>query len=323
MKKIILFGISAALLIATVTGISSSAVDVVGDNCYIGNEGYILMDVPPEEAEIVGKNYVTGEIEYQKLIVDEPLLCGEGFEYFHQGYTPIGSPDPSADVSVTGVIGEDGRVMVSDLTVMPYSAVALVNTTWDDGTNSFGTAWFVSKNVLVTAAHVVHDSSGWATTVTVMPGVSVGSYPYGTHTPTNIYTTTAWIQSGQDYTDYAVIILGSDVGNETGWFSMRALSNAANQSVVITGYKQRYYQHRMGGITTAHTPGGMIRYQIDTSGGQSGAPVYCSGNVVIGIHTAGIYYYDSDGNKVYVYNEGVAINEGVYSFIMGYVNAND
>lgn len=364
-KRFVLFVLCVSILLASSALVVQALLTSSSENYYVADDAsnYSLMDVSPEEAEMVGKNYRTGELEYHKILTNDTVARSSSAKKIWTGSQSLDELNlETVTNSTRSIIEEDDRTEITDTSVTPYSGIALVMTTWSDGTAGIGTGWFVSENVLVTAAHVVYeyddvlDENGdgiisdaeqedgyafeWAETVKIVPGalpvnsinttlVNKDYYkkPYGYYTPESSYVPEIWTVNGDDRFDYAVIVLDPEEYSSPYYFPMHVTNNAVTSGVAVTGYNRvaiddgdsnsnnnnyTFRLYRGLGSIASHA-NDLLEHDIDTKSGQSGAPIYISGNVVLGIHTTSDY--DGDG-----YNEGVAINQTVYNNILGFVD---
>jgi V8-like Glu-specific endopeptidase len=220
------------------------------------------------------------------------------------------------------IIGTDERTRISPTTAFPWRAICALKITAQNGTRWIGTGWMVSPRTVITAGHCVymHDQGGWAKSIEVIPaqdGLNVK--PFGTAMATTFRSVTGWTQSKNRENDYGAIILPTNkrLGDQTGYFGYAVREDAYLAAAVmnLSGYP--------GDKPASSTPKGteqwfmalkpksissrVITYNIDTMGGQSGAPVWIKvgdARYVIGIHTNG----HSTGNSATRITQGVFNN---------------
>jgi glutamyl endopeptidase len=176
-------------------------------------------------------------------------------------------------------------------------------------TRAFGTGWFVGPSTLVTAGHCVFDKAmgGKAFQIIVYPGrydIMDKVFPYPKDpkftkpiVSTRFQAAPGWEDSQSPNLDYAVIQLDEAVGDETGWFSvaLKADSTLQDHLINIAGYPadkndgrvQYFDSDKIERVTEQR-----FFYKADTSGGQSGSPVWIQATLnsvpeVVGIHTNG------------------------------------
>jgi glutamyl endopeptidase len=196
------------------------------------------------------------------------------------------------------VIGDDDREKVSDVLDTPWRKIAALKIKAANGRTYVGTAWFISPRVLATAGHCVymHEAGGWPQQIEVIPALNGDIRPYGQAISTKFESNNGWINDRNSDYDYGVIILDKALSEEIGWFAFAAAEdNYLNSNIAnISGYPadldkatKQYYHARK--ITRSSSR--RIYYDIDTYGGDSGAPVWMNfgenKRVAIGIHTNG------------------------------------
>jgi glutamyl endopeptidase len=212
------------------------------------------------------------------------------------GELTFGPPPPKART----VHGPDDRVQIANTGAYPWRAHCALLITARNDSQWLGTAWFVGPKTLITAGHCVFvrdpvEASGWVKSVTVMPGRNGDTLPYGAVTVTTaIRTTQAWCNDGDPRMDYGCILLPTELGNTVGWFGYGNYSDSDLQdaAINISGYPgdkpdgTQWYDAR----AIASVEDWNLHYDIDTYGGQSGAPVIRvidGARYAVGIHNYG------------------------------------
>jgi glutamyl endopeptidase len=202
------------------------------------------------------------------------------------------------------VIGKDTRKRVTNTTVYPYRAIALLRVTFPHGTGTC-TGFLVSANLVATAGHCVYylPAGGRATRVQVIPGNNAKSEPFGSCLGVTAYSVKGWVKSRQEAYDYGAVKLNCDIGDTVGWFGMRWQANTlTGTSVTITGYPtDKKPDDSMwtasGKITDSRVR--QLLYKISTNRGQSGSPVYnpgCETYCALAIHAYGLNPNHPDDN---------------------------
>lgn len=196
------------------------------------------------------------------------------------------------------IIGADNRVRVHATTTYPWRAICALKITAKDNSRWIGTGWLVGPRTVITAGHCVymHDRGGWAKSIEVIPGMNDASRPYGSASSSNLRSVTGWTSSKNRDFDYGAIILPANYrpGDTTGYFGFGVKTDAYLMASVLnlSGYpgdkggNQQWFMALKPKAVSSR----VIRYDIDTLGGQSGAPVWAKvGNVrtCVGIHTNG------------------------------------
>ena len=193
------------------------------------------------------------------------------------------------------VIGLDDRVEVGNTDHYPWRCIASLLITAADSSNWIGTAWLVSPRLMLTAGHCVyiHDRGGWVRQIEVIPGRRGSERPHSSCIATDFRSVRGWTENAERDFDYAAILLPENcrLGDQLGWFGfeMRDDDQFNNLTVNISGYPgdkpagtQWFHSNVATGLDER-----VITYEIDTAGGQSGAPVWVfkpgSGRYGVGI----------------------------------------
>lgn len=196
------------------------------------------------------------------------------------------------------VIGPDDRVRITATSRFPWRAIASLLITAADGSRWIGTGWFIGKRTLITAGHVVfiHARGGWVRRIEVIPGRDGTQRPFGSCVSTAFRSVVGWTRDRDRNFDYGAIILPSNcpLGERVGGFGFVNLGDSAlrNLTVNLAGYPgdqppgtQWWHARRLTAVNSR-----TLIYNIDTAGGQSGAPVWRLRNGqrhAVGIHTNG------------------------------------
>jgi glutamyl endopeptidase len=204
-------------------------------------------------------------------------------------------------VTLESVHGPDNRMQVHETEKYPFRAIASLLITAKDGSQWVGTGWFISPRTLITAGHCVYITNspvagrnGWVKSIQVLPGRNAESLPFGCVTSTQFWTVTGWADSGDENFDYGAIIVPTELGKTVGIFGFASLSDNKLMDTVafVTGYPA---DKDDGTIWTdkkqiAAVGASKVHYDIDTAGGQSGAPVYEVENgkpIALAVHAYG------------------------------------
>ena len=206
------------------------------------------------------------------------------------------------------VIDRDERVRVPDTDLYPWRMICALRIRGPGGTGAIGTGWFIGPRTVVTAGHCVFSQTffgGWAESVEVIPGLNRmpgGGLvrPFGSVTARKMSVLDRWANGDDREPDYDVgcIHLDEPLGDATGWFGFAALppDELAGYMVNISGYpsdrgggdEQYFASNRI-----LHVGERRVFYDVDTYGGQSGAPVWIheeegSPPLVVAVHAYGI-----------------------------------
>jgi V8-like Glu-specific endopeptidase len=217
-----------------------------------------------------------------------------------------GKTGPLRERAVRGalesIIGPtDDRVRVLDTELAPWRMVCALRVRGQTGAGAIGTGWFVGPKTLLTAGHCVHSTQffgGWASSIEVSPGRNGGEFPFRTVRSTRFSSVNRWVEAADPDFDIGCIHLDDPLGDEVGWFSVGALSPEELEGFLVN--VSGYPGDRGGGTEQYHHRNRILRvterrlfYDVDTFGGQSGAPVWIHETdtappLAIGIHAYGV-----------------------------------
>lgn len=243
-----------------------------------------------------------------------PSFTGSGKQNPTQSKPSNKAITGASEIGISAIIGTDDRTQITNTTSFPYRAIVYIETN-----RGRCTGWMIGPHTVATAGHCVHSggSNGqWATWARVYPGKNGSSNPYGYANATNFKSVVGWTQNGNHEYDYGAIQLDRNIGNSTGWFGFRwQAASYAGEAETITGYPGEKngtmwtHENRVHYDTERK-----LYYQNDTTGGQSGSPVYQNrsdcGYCGIGIHAYGSSQY----------NSGTRITEGVFNNLLNWKN---
>jgi V8-like Glu-specific endopeptidase len=148
-----------------------------------------------------------------------------------------------------------------------------------------------------------HFFGGWADSIEVIPGLRGAGAdpdlrPYGSITSSRLTSVDRWIQEEDADFDYGCIHLDEPLGDRVGWFGLASMTpeQLSSFAVNVSGYpgdrghgsEQYHAANRVLTVTDRR-----IFYEVDTYGGQSGAPVWIHEGddappTAVGIHAYGI-----------------------------------
>jgi glutamyl endopeptidase len=196
------------------------------------------------------------------------------------------------------VIGVDDRVRINAITTYPWRCICSLAITAANGTSWIGTGWLVAPRTVITAGHCVwiHSQGGRVASIRVMPGRngSATETPFKSCLATHVRTTVKWIEERDSSRDYGCILLPKSFldYSSLGTFGYASLSSLSNLTVNLSGYPgdkpagtQWFHSRKIKSVESRR-----FYYDIDTAGGQSGAPVWRlkdGARHAVGIHTNG------------------------------------
>ena len=252
-------------------------------------------------------------------------------------------------ISPNAIIGfNDERELITDTTQYPYSAIAFIEITWHNTEQKgYGTAFMISPNKALTAAHCVYKDGQMAKKIQVIPAKN-GPYfwnnPYGSAYAIDAFYPTAYESDTGTGNDWAILKLDKNIGNDCGWLDLQVggFSFGPNgETFHASGYPvhdvkgsnyedfrtefldnhyKEYQFHSSSIITDVDFK--YFKHKIDILSGQSGAPIYKydeNNNIkVIGIHSRGIYDLLPNNERDYKHNEAVKITYTIINTISSF-----
>ncbi|MEM9342355.1 MAG: trypsin-like peptidase domain-containing protein [Pseudomonadota bacterium] len=214
-------------------------------------------------------------------------------------------------VGLLSVIGGEDRQEIINTDQAPWRMICSLGLRAGNGGRFVGTGWLVGPRTVITAGHCLLDRhAGQMAQIDVMPGRRGDDKPFGSVAVTSAATEVhpKWSASFDPDFDVGVIHLAEPLGDATGWFSYAVagddelLSHQMNvggypahvQGELVAG--EELWWHKDAILDTSPR---RVFYATDTSGGQSGSPVWAfeSGDgapIVVGIHAYGAELVQSD-----------------------------
>ncbi|MEM9670424.1 MAG: trypsin-like serine protease [Pseudomonadota bacterium] len=233
-----------------------------------------------------------------------------------------------ADTGIESLIDPaiDNRTRILETTLPPWRMICSLSIESTFGPSIPGTGWLAGPSTVITAGHCVHalERGGWATKIDVTPGQNgVDQKPYGQFQSRSFNCTKRWRDDADPDYDIGCIQLSEPIGNEVGWFGMRVLDGAelSQWHLNLSGYplkpgqgvEQRFHSNSVHKLTDHR-----VYYQIDTTSGNSGGPVWIQDVAAddapycVAIHA----YSVGDGVNA---NSGPRINSDVFDLIQSWV----
>lgn len=197
------------------------------------------------------------------------------------------------------VLGVDDRVRVLETDLPPWRMVCALRM-FAPGGAAIGTGWLAGPQTIVTAGHCVHHTGffgGWASRIEISAGRNGDDFPFDTVVSTRFSSLDRWVQAADPDFDIGCIHLDQPLGDKTGWFGFGSLPDTELEShlVNISGYPsdrgqgrdQYFHANRILAVGNRR-----IFYDVDTFGGQSGAPVWIQATdgaepLVVAVHAYG------------------------------------
>ena len=194
------------------------------------------------------------------------------------------------------IVGTDDRRTVSNPAVYPYSAVAYMVVHAECGCDWTGSAFMVGKRGAMTASHclVCTTHNRCADRITLYFGHKPnGSYFYKYDDATSYWYGISGGGNDRGW-DYGYIRLNRNVGDKTGWFGTRSMSDSALNGALmnLAGYRQGEMKRDFDYVTVVNA--NVIDHRIDTEKGYSGCPIYDDDYYAVAINVA--EYTNFEGN---------------------------
>lgn len=237
--------------------------------------------------------------------------------------------DATADtgVSVQTVIGPDNRYRITATTSSPWVQIPQItlNRTDQGGGGYVCTGWLFGNRTLATAAHCLTDGSGSVTATNIKVWFGLNGNTAYVQCGVNVTAVpAAYVNAADANFDWAILVLNCNAGNVLGHLGYRVQDSAPDgANWAVTGYPADKFDPAVGYTMWSDTDPVFVHsgyhwgYEIDTAGGQSGAPVWrlesgtACGNCSIGIHTYG-------ANLGLAYNLGNRITPAVAQAFSAY-----
>ena len=194
------------------------------------------------------------------------------------------------DNSPTVVIGTDDRVRITGTDAFPWRTVAFQTHSYSNNSTFRCTAFLVAPHVAMSNGHCTYDSDlgGWATSYSIAPGqrqdTDGGSVirPYGLWSAASWTTNQQYIDTGEAQHDYAIsryTASFSNVFNSTYMPLVFEISPPVGDLINVAGYPSVAHGANTSALWfssgAVHSISGrVLRYLADTSGGNSGGPVW-------------------------------------------------
>lgn len=167
--------------------------------------------------------------------------------------------------------------MPSSTTTYPYNTIVYVTADFP-GLTLQGSGVLISPDEVLTASHVVYwKDAGAASSVTVSPGYSAGSTPYGSQTAASFHynpidDSGGWISPSDSENDYAVIHLSKPF---TGLGTMGVMPGFVGGLADVSGYPVAANGAQVTATQyTALDPSYALIDGLDAGEGTSGGPVW-------------------------------------------------
>jgi len=249
---------------------------------------YANEDGKEESIVMLEKDLVTGEETTEKIITSDDVDVLNANAYQPEGASP------------NIIIGDDERAPVPDmlLSLMPYSAIGRVRTTFPDGSGKLGTGFLFGPNDVATSGHVLLSNKGELPSNITFWFQNAG--PIADLRGTQVFIPEEYRnKQSQDY-DWGVFHVNTNIGNNRGYMGWTS-DVSVNTVVQVIGFDSVQNRMLLAGGQVKEIRNNTIRYNVDASDGQSGSPVVnrVLDNRIVAIHSSGIpAALLNQGNKV-------------------------
>ncbi|RKT44451.1 trypsin-like peptidase domain-containing protein [Thiocapsa rosea] len=192
------------------------------------------------------------------------------------------------DVVPEVVIGTDDRVRVVTKTQYPWWVIGYQGHTFSDSSSWRCTGFVVGPQMAMTNGHCVYDSArgGYAASMSLAPAQSQASTgaavvrPYGNESACHWRTNTQYIDTADVQYDYAAMFFRSSWSLKGISTFMPLVFDVSPTTINTAGYPgtaqgaSTFDMWRAFDGTNVQVVDRILRYTADTSGGQSGSPVW-------------------------------------------------
>lgn len=227
------------------------------------------------------------------------------------GDTPVDQP------GTMSIIGTDDTVRVADVGAYPARVTGLITR----GGFPHCTGTLVSPDVVLTAGHCLHDTTGgrgWWPGLAFHTRLFSDGHRACAARADGLMAFRGWVERGDERHDVGLMRLTCAIGESDGWLGVApAPRNLTGVDVMVQGFPgERLAQLWMSTGPILHDDRHLVFYDNDTLEGMSGAALQrhqprrgraCSGQCVVGVHAYG--RHDGDGRHAR-HNHGPRLTPG-------------
>lgn len=294
-----------------------------------------LNNIKPNSTRTLTPQLPTNQISPPTLLSDSPTLKDLKDSFWgsysvenQEDVSFLTSNQPSDEALIEKIFLADDRKIVRPTTQYPWSAICALLITTASQKKYLGTGWFIHPRVLVTAGHCVYlheqPTPAWASSIEVIPACDGKNRPFQSVISLTFRATDDWIHQKKPEADYGLIILAEEYSEHSriGHFGIHVLqqTTVSNTRYTLAGYPldkshlDLEFTQWFHELPLKKLDDTMLFYEIDTLGGQSGAPIWENrGNdqyYCIGLHTLGLHPA----------NKGLRITPQIYQQIIQWLD---
>ena len=253
--------------------------------------------------EVLDTITYTPETQSTELEITDISDCSEQMQHDDsiEAMYDINFDVSDSRIGIDKIIGQDGRSKVTAVNSNPYNSIACLIITWSDGTKSQGTGYMISSNYMLTAAHCLYNRNLRTSAKSITAYFGADGTKYAAKYEASLWSYCSDYPSNPSVAnDWGAIKFNSNPGRGKFAIGYTNDNSLKNTSLTVCGYPGDKAQNNKGALINGKNrymykmtskPSAIetnaIHYTIDTYEGQSGSPVYNSGNVSYGIHTRG------------------------------------
>jgi glutamyl endopeptidase len=244
---------------------------------------------------------ITNNGEVVDFSLDVSKFTGQTFSTNNSTFALPTFPKVRNNIAPMSIIGGDDRFKIQDTKVFPWTTVVKIEGHFTQNEVFSCTGWMLGQSTVVTAAHCIYDfgaTNAFAFDVTFTPAFNTddpNQRPFGGCQLFGASVLTPWFSNGDSTYDYGVYKLACKIGEQTGNLGFKNIQgDGIGTNVAATGYPGDKGGTTMwgaiGNITFSNSSS--FFYNNDTSGGESGAPVWDFADpncnvCVVAVHTNG------------------------------------
>ena len=249
--------------------------------------------------------------ELEAILEAESYLVDVDVADYHSRIAGVNTDN--TNISPRQIIGTDNRTRVANTNLAPYRSIAEIWVRWPNGSFTTSTGFFGNRNdIVITSGHVLYNPArgGWVSYISVF--TSGGHFNGGW-----AWAGGSWLRNGNSDGDFGIIQLHQDTGVNV--LPLRVLSNTqlAASSITVTGYP--------GDLSGMWRGPGRVRevwthrflHDGDTTGGNSGSPVYNAQHQVIGIHRGNVTRNEAGTANIPRMNDAITMNNDFVNWLRG------